>query len=282
MSDTTFSLVPVWQIIWAWRKRIIVFVAVVSIATAVMVFFLPKYYLSAVVAVPGNPYLADKGHLFNNNIQGLYSPYGGGDELERLNGIAELDTVYKTVISEFKLVSYYGLPENDPGKSVYKAIKTLREDLRIQQTDKGQLKILMWHKDPQKAAAIVNRVAAITQQMAMDMQVQYNQQSLDNLYATIKSISPVPGDTINYISPSHGGTYDSERIEQYSKIVQELQLAIANNPKALIIQEQGYASGKEDKPKKLPIVASAFFLSLLFAVLTALLYNRKNNHASAV
>lgn len=281
MSDTTFSLVPVWQIIWAWRKRIVVFVAVVSIATAVTVFFLPKYYLSAVVAVPGNPYLSDKGHLFNSNIQGLYSPYGGGDELERLNGIAELDTVYKTIIAEFALVEYYKLPANDPAKSIYKAIKALREDLRIQQTDKGQLKILMWHKDPQKAAAIVNRVAATTQQIAMDMQVQYNQQSLDNLYAAIKKVSSVSGDTM-FVSTDHGGGIDPHRQEQYLKIVQELQLAIANNPKALIIQEQGYASGKEDKPKKLPIVASAFFLSLLFAVLTALLYNRKNNHASAV
>ncbi len=278
MTDTTFSLVPVWQIIWAWRKRIVVFVAVVSIATAVTVFFLPKYYLSALVAVPGNPYLSDKGHLFNSNIQGLYSPYGGGDELERLNGIAELDTVYKTIIAEFALVEYYKLPANDPAKSIYKAIKTLREDLRIQQTDKGQLKILMWHKDPQKAAAIVNRVAAITQKIAMDMQVQYNQQSLDNLYAYIKSL-PVDTSHMHY---SHGGDDSEAKLLQYQQIARELKLAVANNPKALIIQENGYASGKEDKPKKLPIVASAFFLSLLFAVLTALLYNRKNNHASAV
>ena len=73
-----------------------------------------------------------------------------------------------------------------------------------------------------------------------------------------------------------------QKLASYNNIAEEIKLAIANNPKALIIQEQVYASGKEDKPKKLPIVAAAFFLSLLFAVLTALLYNRKNNHASAV
>ena len=278
MSDTTFSLVPVWQIIWAWRKRIVVFVAVVSIASAVAVFFLPKYYLSAVLAVPGNPYLADKGHLFNSNIQGLYSPYGSGDELERLNGIAELDTVYKTVIKEFGIVDYYKLPANEPEKSMYKAIKALREDLRIQQTDKGQLKILMWHEDPQKAAAIVNRVASITQQIAMDMQVQYNQQSLTNIDSEIVRLR-------NYIQVSSNSEVmerQGQKLASYNNIAEEIKLAIANNPKALIIQEQGYASGKEDKPKKLPIVAAAFFLSLLFAVLTALLYNRKNNHASAV
>ena len=278
MSDTTFSLVPVWQIIWAWRKRIIVFVAIASIATAVAVFFLPKYYLSAVVAIPGNPYLADKGHLFNTNIQGLYSPYGSGDELERLNGIAELDTVYKTIIAENALVAYYKLPANEPEKSQYKAIKALREDLRIQQTDKGQLKILMWHKDPQKAAAIVNRVAAITQQMAMDMQVQYNQQSLNNIDSEIVRLR-------NYIQTCSNTEVierQSQKLASYINIAEEIKLAIANNPKALIIQENGYASGKEDKPKKLPIVASAFFLSLLFAVLTALFYKRKNNHAAGI
>jgi len=275
MSDTTFSLVPVWQIVWAWRRRIIAFVAIISLGTAVTVFFLPKYYLSTLVAIPGNPLLADKNRLFGNNIQGLYSSYGGSDELDRLIGIASLDTVSKMVLKEFDLIKYYTLPANDSARSVYKAIKALREDLRIQQTDKGQLKIFMWHKDSKKAAAIVNRVAAITQQMAMNMQMANNRQSLNNLYAAIASL---PGDTI-HISPDPAGA--GAQLAQYQKMIGELKLAITNNPGALIIQEYGYAAGKEDKPKKLSVIAVAFFLSLLFAVLTALLYSRKNTHAVA-
>jgi len=282
MADSSFSLVPVWQIVWNWRKRIVAFVTLISVATTVTVFLLPKYFLSVSLAVPGNPMLADKGKLFNNNIQSLYSPYGGTDELDRLTGIGELDTVYKTIIGEFGLTNYYGLAGSDTARAIYKTLKALREDLKVQQTEKGQLKVMMWHEDSKVAAAIVNRVMDMIQQIAMKLQVQNNQQSLDNLYATIKAISPVPGDTINYVSPAHGGTYDPARIEQYLKIVQELQLAIANNPAALIIQERGYAAGKEDKPKKLSIIAAAFFLSLLFAVLTALFYNRSRNDAAAV
>ncbi|MES2773628.1 MAG: hypothetical protein V4722_05565 [Bacteroidota bacterium] len=278
MSDSSFSLVPVWQIVWDWRKRIIAFVAIVSLATAVTVFFLPKYYLSTLVAVPANPMLADKNNLFGNNIESLYSPYGGTGELDRISGIASLDTVYKALIKEFELVNYYGLPANEPAKSEYKALKALKSDLRIQQTEKGQLKILMWHKNAATAAAIVNRAGDITQQIAMNMQVQYHKQSLDNLYAFIKSL---PVDT-SHMSYSHGGDDSGAKLLQYQKMARELQLTIANNPTALIIQERGYAAGKEGKPKKIAIVASAFFLSLLFAVFTALLYHRKNTHAAVV
>ena len=275
MSDSSFSLVPVWQILWNWRARIIMFVAFVSAATAVAVFFLPKYYLSAAIAVPANPVFSDKSKLFNNNIQSLYSPYGSSDDLDRLCGIAELDTVYKTIIKEFKLIRYYELPENDTTKSVYKALKALKEDLRIQQTEKGQMKILMWHKDRNIAAAIVNRVADITQQIAMTMQLQYNSQSLNNINAAIKQDAEL-------LAGKTGDATDFNRYMDYKIIAGHLKIAIANNPPALIIQEHGYAAGKEDKPKKLAIIVTAFFLSLLFAVLTALLYHRKNNHAAPV
>lgn len=276
MSEPSFSLIPVWQIVWQWRKLIIAFVAVVSAASAVAVFFLPKYYLSTAIAIPGNPVFTDKGNLFNNNIQSLYSPYGGGDELERLVGIGELDTVFKSIINDYDLITYYGLPKNDSAKSEYKGLKALREDLKIQQNEKGQLKVMMWNKDKNKAAAIVNNVMQTIQQLAMQMQVQYNQQSLNNLNAAIKALPP----DLSTISPSHGGTGD--QLIHYQKMAAELQLAIANNPPALIIQERGYASGKEDRPKKLPVIAAAFFLSLIFAILTALLYHRKNHHATAV
>jgi len=92
----------------------------------------PKYYRSFAILVPANPALADKARLFNTNIEGLYSYFGTGDDLDRLFGIASMDTVYKQLVDSFHLVDYYQLTNADKGINRRKAVLELREDLTFQ------------------------------------------------------------------------------------------------------------------------------------------------------
>jgi len=124
-----------------------------SLITALIsLFFMPKYYRSTAILVPANPVLADKAHFLNPNIQGLYSYFGNGDDLDRIVGIASMDTVYKQLVDELDLVHYYRLQANEPSEAKQsmpenqspknlgkdpkllrrKALKYLKEDLHLE------------------------------------------------------------------------------------------------------------------------------------------------------
>ena len=128
MQANSFDLQSTFRILQTKWKQILLFVFVALLVAAISLFMIPKQYRSTALVVSANPLLADKSHLLNPNIQYLYSVFGNGDDLERINGIATMDTVYKQLVDEFKLVEYYELKGADKNSARYKAVKALKEE----------------------------------------------------------------------------------------------------------------------------------------------------------
>mgnify|MGYP000561889561 FL=1 len=116
MTTTHFNLQSTVQLLQAKWKQIVLFVISALVVAAITLMLVPKYYKSMAIIVPANPALADKAGLFNANIQGLYSYFGSGDDIDRTIGIAAMDTVYKQLVDEFKLVDYYQINQTDTAK----------------------------------------------------------------------------------------------------------------------------------------------------------------------
>jgi len=285
MLNAPFNLVDIVTVLTNRKKPIISFVVVAVIAATITVFLLPKYYRSVAIVVAANPALADKARLFNPNIEGLYSNYGSSDDLDRLYGIANLDTVYKQLVDEFKLIDYYKLKGNDMALLRRKAVLELREDLTLQKTELYQIKVFVYSKDRYLSATMANRMVAIVQSMAQQVWLS----GYKNTYAVLQqAISQFQKDytaiTDSVNMPATTAAQKSifinrqnrllQQLNEYEKAAEECTIAINNNPPALIVLEQAYPSAKADRPKKLVVIAWAFVLSIIFACMAALLYDR--------
>lgn len=286
MSDSSFNLIDVIATLQRSRKSIVTFVVASVVIATITVFLMPKYYRSIAIVVAANPALADKARLFNPNIEGLYSNYGSTDDLDRIYGMANLDTVYKQLVHEFNLINYYKLKGTDTALLQRKAVLALRDDLTLQKTELSQLKIYIYTKDNNFSAQIANRMVDIIQQMAQAVWKKNYANSLAQLnkeIATFESTILMISDSLNNtnINPTTATLLNNKKnlllqqINDYQKSANEFSLAIANNPPALIVLERAYPSAKADKPKKLVVIIWAFVISLIFACATALLYNRK-------
>jgi capsular polysaccharide biosynthesis protein len=288
MSDTpsSFNLVDVMQVIQKRWKPIALFVLIVLIITTALLFFvLPKYYKSVAVVIATNPELADKAHLFNDNIESLYSAFGKEEDLDRIYGIAKLDTVYKQLVDEFNLVAYYKVKGSAFQQRQYAARK-LQDDISLLKTEYYQLKITAYTKDRELSAKLVNGMVELIDTIAKSS----NEQSYRNIFKDIGEAKQQAESTVVTLSdslakaginPGAAMLINNKRnsalqqLQEYEKLSGELELSAKNQPHALIVLEKAIPAATSDKPDKLVVLLAAFFTSLAFAVLAILVYDRK-------
>src|SRR5919107_240666 len=94
-----------------WWKPVAAITLTATLLAALVVFILPKEYLSVATALPANSVTTDKGHIFNEGIQELYSSLGTPDELDRFVGTAQLDTIYLAAAAAHGLPQHYGVKQ---------------------------------------------------------------------------------------------------------------------------------------------------------------------------
>ena len=67
---------------------------------------------------------------------------------------------------------------------------------------------------------------------------------------------------------------------EYEKLIGEYQLMIDSKPPVLLVVEKAKASIRPDKPKRMQIMIATAVLSFLFALLAALVMERRKNTVS--
>jgi uncharacterized protein involved in exopolysaccharide biosynthesis len=90
-----------------WWKKILFIIIASLLLAAIFVLKKPKKYLSVATAVPASAFASDKGKIFNENIQELYSALGTPDDLDAVSGLGTLDTLYLTICDKLSLPQYY-------------------------------------------------------------------------------------------------------------------------------------------------------------------------------
>lgn len=266
-----------------WRN-ILLFTLLTAAVATITVFLMPKQYRSAAKLISANPQLADKSRLFNENIQSLYSYFGSGDDLDRIMGIALLDTSLKQLVKDFNLINYYKLNNDTEPLLQRKAILKLRDDLLVQRTEEGQLKISCWTKDPALSAHIVNALVKIIETKLEDIWQSNYRSTKEQLNLSITqtetsykqlhdSLSKAPAAQTSLIQ-KHMETL-LEQLTQFRKTAATVQLIGATAPAALYVLEPAVPAAKAERPDKPAIILAATIAGFLFSLLAALLSNRK-------
>ncbi len=286
MQTQSFNLQSTMHLLQTKWKQLLFFVLASLLVASVALFIVPKKYYAASIVVSANPNLADKAHLLNQNIQNLYSVFGSGDDLERINGIALMDTVYKQLVDEFNLIGYYDLKGEEHKRLRRLAVLELKDDISIQKTEMAQLKISIWTKDADLSAKIVNRMVEITRMKEESiwksgyekMLLNYNHSidSLTKLYEVCSNKIKIEKENASQLDYVRSNSL-YEQINAQQKAASELKLAIDNNAPALFVLETAAPSAKFEKPNILEVLIFTGLISLVFGVLVLLIYHREDS-----
>ena len=283
MQNTSFNLVTTIALLQKQWKIILLFVITTVLAAAIAVSLVPPYFKSSAIIVSANPLLADKARLFNSDIKDLYSYFGNGDDLDRIDGIAGMDTTSAQLVDEFSMISYYRLGSDNVPVLLKKATKLLQKDISIQKTEQGQLKIIAYTKNSQLSANLVNRMVAILQEKEAGVWKKNYQNSLATLGTMIQEKESEYHRLSDSISSATAATRDLmaakmqtllEEIKQYHKAADEFKLLIAAPPAVLYVMEAAVPSASADKPDKPAVILAAAIISFVFSCLLVLVNNR--------
>lgn len=273
------------QVLQKHTRFILLFTLFAMLVAFVTVLLVPKYFRSGARIIAANPQLTDKSRLFNENIQGLYSYFGSGDDLDRIIGVADMDTTYYQLVDQFNLIDYYGLDNDSMPLLRRKAILKLKKDISFQRTEQGQMRVLCWTKDKKLSADIVNAMIAIVQQKLASIWLSNYQTATDQLnasiihheqqYASLNDSISKASHAQQVLLQKHMETL-LEELSQYRKTAASFQLMGETVPPALYILEPAVPSAKAERPDKLNTVLISGLAGFLFSILFLLLKDRRS------
>jgi uncharacterized protein involved in exopolysaccharide biosynthesis len=265
----------IFDLIIRWWKRMLAVILLSLLTVGIITFLKPRQYLSVTTAVPASSFASDKGKIFNDNIQALYSTLGTPDDLDMIVGTASLDTVYLFVADQFNLFDHYKIKEQGAASRTRSA-SLLKKNTKVMKSEYGGLKVKVWDTDknlaPQLANAIMDRLQAIH----ANLQSAGNEATLKGLQTGKKKIQ-LQLDSITGVSEPlierKKGLQD--QAQQYEKLISEYQLMVDSKPPVLIVVEIAKPSALPDRPRRIQIMIVTAVLSFLFALLAALVMERR-------
>lgn len=284
MTRSVFNLEDAVTTIRQRWKTILLFVVASGLAATITVFLVPRYYRSIALIVSANTVLADKGRLFNDHIQNLYSYFGSGDDLDRIYGVGDLDTTYKKLVDEFAMADYYRLDNDSLNIRRQKAVKLLRKDLAFQKTENGQLQIFAWTKNRQLSAQLVNRMIGLIEETEAGIWEKNYQASVDELTASLGSMEKeyrLLSDSLTHADKISGSLLMlrlqtlSDQLKEYQKKAGEFKLAAKAAPAVLYVLQAASPAAKAERPDKPAIILAACFAGFVFICLWLLIVYRK-------
>jgi len=266
-----------------WWKRILAVMVIALIVVGVITYLKPQKYLSVATAVPASSFASDKSRIFNENIEALYSTLGTTDDLDMIVGTATLDTVYWAVTQQYNLQDHYKMKEQGDA-AIAKAASLLKENTKVQKSEYGELKVRVWDTDKNLAAELANSILDVLNNIHRDLQGQGNKAVLNSLLEakqrTRKEVDSVKQFLRNAETMYEDTAFLNTRyrlLSEYEKKIGEYQLMVNNKPPVLITVERAKATNWPDKPKRMQILIATAILSFLFALLAALVLERRKN-----
>lgn len=263
----------IFYLITKWWKQIFALVLVSVITVGVIVFLQPQKYLSVATALPANSALADKSRIFNNNLEGLYSSLGDPDELDRVLGTAHLDTLYLAVTDSFNLWDHYKVSDEELPR--FKSMMLLKKNSRIIKSDYGELKVKVWDTDKNLAPELANALMQKLNNIHQDIQNESNKITLNSLQSGKERLQRQADSIKNIPGQEDLSRQLYNQSQQYETLISEYQLMIDTKSPVLMVVENARPAAWPDKPKRLLMLVATGFLSFLFALLLALLFERR-------
>ena len=199
------NLVPVFHLIYKWRKRLLGVTLLAAVVSIILAFSLPVYYKAKTVFYAASPDLGKPEKIFGfTNTDMQY--YGTDDDVDRILSLSNSSDLMDFLIDSFELMSYYDI---SPDKTAAKTLtrQELADDLTIMKTEEEAIQLSMVHQDPEKAAQIVTAARNYIETHILEMMKEGQRRVVETFQASMqekqKQIALL-SDTLNFIRNEYG------------------------------------------------------------------------------
>lgn len=274
MTDSNAFL----PILVQYRWKIVLLTGIAGVIAAILSFFLPKEYKASTSVLPTNSKLMDKQRMYDNHIQELYGAYGNSDDADRIHAIMQSSNVLNTIADSLSLTNHYNLTGKK--NATYNTIKKLQKQMDITSTEFGEIKVMVWDKNPTMALAITQAIITQTLQLGKQHLVQFYNQSVQALQQnsmakqiTLSKLDAAATDERKALQ---------DEIVQSNANISAYQLAIVNMPPNLIVVEQPGVDVVADKPKIPLLVIAAMICAAFTSMVWVILFGKLNSNEAHV
>jgi uncharacterized protein involved in exopolysaccharide biosynthesis len=166
MDRQELDLKIIFQIVWKWKNKIILFVFLVTSLSIVVSLLLPKWYKAEAVILA--PQVSDGGISPMANILGnlgLSSVLGGNENIFRYLAILKSRSLEET------LATKYNLQEKYKSKNMELTLRQLENNLIFEVGDESQIEIVLYDKDQYLVADMTNYVVHILDSLNKELSV---------------------------------------------------------------------------------------------------------------
>jgi hypothetical protein len=253
-----------------YRSFFLTIISLPLIVSILVSLLLPKQYLSISTAIPANSRLTDKNHLISKDLQELYSVFGEANDLDHVYIMARSSTVAASICDSFSLIAHYGLDASKMDARAT-AIKKLGKNTEILKTETGELKISVWDRSPEIAAAIANAYVDRIESMY--------RQSTSGMYADIKNKLEKKILLESSASAMQQASVSQEsldallsKLKSMRELADQVDISMEGMPPALIMIDRAKPSLKSDRPNLLMNALATLAISLFTGSAVLLLF----------
>lgn len=168
-TQQAFSLVYIFEVTRKYSLYILGIVGISALMAIILTMpfiYKPEFHASAII-YPTSAERFDVANVFAEDPD-LYL-YGAGKEVEKLENIANSETVKKYVIDSLDLWSVYGIDREQDESPKFYALRTFDGMVTAKRVAGHGLEIEAYDTDPQRAADIVNLMLTQTDRLNREM-----------------------------------------------------------------------------------------------------------------
>ncbi|MBL7788015.1 MAG: hypothetical protein JNM36_19050 [Chitinophagales bacterium] len=277
------------SILYRWRRQIIILCGIAAIGSAIISLVVPEIYTSKVTFMVANPYMMERGSLFQR--QAGETPvylFGGEYEMNRLISLSQSRTLQDYVIQKFNLYAHYEIDTTDEYKD-YNVREALESHFSILKTPEGMLLAQVEDKDKHFAADLANGIVKKLDEINYDLNTQkkhdltkvYEQQLeakqitfLQLKDSLLQMVKNNPRDTV---SSKLLSSMVKDALGEYNNIkgiYADHQASLQNKVSTLYIVETATPAIRRTSPVRWLMVVSSTLLAFFAGVLGVLLLER--------
>jgi uncharacterized protein involved in exopolysaccharide biosynthesis len=242
------SFLDIVALILKWKKLIVWNMVVITGATIIISFFLPKYYKSTSSILPSekNDLLSGLGGaaaLLKNFSSSPISRIAGKQTIDFM-GILNSRSAMDSVINRFDLIRVYDV-EN---ASREKTIKRLRENVEFTLKEDNTVVIDVFDQDPARAAAMANYFAEMLSSISnrmMGQQARLNKEFILGRLVETEQKLKTSEEALRSYQEKHSSLIIPADAQESMKGIAELYAQSAKNEIAISVFKRNYGAGNE-------------------------------------
>jgi hypothetical protein len=276
------------------RKFIFLFTLSILALTAILLYYTPREYKSVITLTPVNSVLADPTLHNPQSKDNLYSLFGSGDDIERMEASAEWKNIYAELVHEFQLDTVFHTATtlkftdsadlaDDSARRYHEAEEILLKKLFARTTDKGQLQLIAWTISPDMSEQLVTAFASKINAQIRAAWLNYFNQTIHSWRHSLDSLEAayIQLDARSLTEKNGNGTLREMEKESLKSLILTNRTNIGNweqakvaLPPSFFVFDPARADRHDYRPNGWWVLLGSFFAAILFGSLVVLISQR--------